>query len=373
MRREGSISKKRRDSVNTTSSDEKLSVSDITEIKIPDQKSKYMSLNDQETQYKTLDEESAQEILGIVNNEDELDLEEEITEENLQNFIERLFSENCSDKIELVNTLISWIKDNPSNRAELVEEKLGKYLTTEEAEDVQFNLPVVKLLGEVSQTRDGMLVKDDLSFVLERQDMDYLSGSDTGEKNFFTDEIKDQLNIMTRMNNKGVNMELHKILDFFQDHYMAVQNHVEDEITKQRNQTAYQGGFSSDIEEFVNDAISNADNYLIKKHLEDINNMRERYLEIAPGSSLGNKDSEVFISNRLKETYRLMVENELHEGQLLRNPVFEIAPGYLAKYQDGNLDKIYKKNEEPEEEKKDNYVDSNPDLDGVVYEIYMKT
>ncbi len=127
---------------------------------------------------------------------------------------------------------------------------------------------------------------------------------------------------------------------------------------------------------FLAKKINKPRNYLVKKHVQDLIELRqvssspkEGALSGVPG---GASDETIYTYRHVLDGYRNRIGLGINEGYPVKNPVLPIAPGFFGLYNNGRLANIFPDNGFTEEEvssEENQYIASNNPYDDRIYEV----
>lgn len=267
-------------------------------------------------------------ILNLCQTTEEYDQAEiEIGEKEILNLLEK-FKDPKIPKKGIIDQISEWVKKNPEKRIFLIENFFSETLGS--ANDIDFY--TLTLLAEINPSRELIFVSSKLAEKME-----------IGERGL-SQELKDQIALLNRINDEKANFLLHKILDFMHQYMLTIQDHTEREIEDVGGE--YYGGLFEDFWNFANQEIKHSKNYLIKKHFQDITDLREMFDSEKEGAISGfpggSSDETIYAFSHLYESDKNRRDLGINEGFPMTNPVLPITKGYLGLYKMGQLSEIYK-------------------------------
>ncbi|MFC1618248.1 hypothetical protein ACFL2B_03135, partial [Patescibacteria group bacterium] len=296
--------------------------------------SKQYFLGDREMKQKLTDE-AARELAAVLvpaESVPEKELNQSTANQHLEALLDKPEPKNVSQHIKYLDT---WVKQDPS-RLKDIENAIATKLRQGQA----FDINMLSLLAETNEHRQELFVENDLARALEL------------EKNCrFPIPVFNQLHVMNQLNDPRSNLQLHKIIDFAQNHLVTVQSRVEREIQAEFP-GRFENGLAFNFHRFAGVEKDCAKNYLVQKHLIDhmealniVRPEKEGAIYFMVG---GTSDGTIFSFDHVKETYQHNLALGLFAGYPIINPVVGIAPGKLGYYHNGQLEKIFVDKPDPE-------------------------
>lgn len=301
---------------------------------------------------KTLSREKAASVLDLLNETN--DFEESIDEEKAKQYLGRFFNKNFSGLNYTVNTLRNWCSENPDN-IKIINEEVINALN----KGAEVSLPLLYLLSELSMYRQDPLLVDG------GKPIENLSNALNNGTFSLMPEFFDQLAVLGRVENKKANLKLHKILDFIRDFMEDCQN--------------FEGGSDNlfdACEKFSAMEKDKSKNYLLKKHFEEISEMRN---VVRPDKKDVIKDLTGGATDQVIYTYRNLVESQqnkmrlgINQGFPVRNPVLPISNGIFGLYDKGKLIEIFKDDDVDFSDREKKYIKNNKPEYDYIYKAINK-
>lgn len=268
--------------------------------------------------------------------------------------MERFFNKNFSDINYAVNNLKNWCSENPDN-IKIISQEVINALNHR----VEVNLPLLYLLSELSMYRQNPLLIDG-----GKQIEDLSNALNNGTFSLMP-EFFDQLAVLGRVENEKANLKLHKILDFTRDFMEDCQNFESDS-----------NNLFDACEKFAEMEKSRSKNYLLKKHFEEISELRN---VVRPSKKDVIKDLSGGATDQVIYTYRNIVESQqnrirlgINQGYPVRNPVLPISNGIFGLYDKGKLIEVFKDNDVDYSDREKEYIKNNKLEDDYIYEALNK-
>ncbi len=247
-----------------------------------------------------------------------------------------------------------WADHYLDKKIDLIEDKFSEFLKVKK----EVSLGAVALFGELVQLRDSNLVSEKLAMALEEENVR------------LSVETKEEMVRLSGSDDEGERVNLHKILDFVKADMLTCQN-----IMAQGEIVVESSGFFADTNFFLSKKIDKPRNYLIKKHIQDLQDLRRGSFSsktgVVPNIPGGASDETIYTYRHALGSYRNRIALGVNEGYPIKNPVLPIAPGFFAFYNNGRLANIFPDNGSTEEyvdSQENQYIKNNEPDDGMIYE-----
>ena len=176
----------------------------------------YNSASEQEAKFaskETLPIKAALEVANLLSKEEDTDYSEP-QESEIDSKLESLINNNDNaPSSQYIRRIAQWAAREPATRIGDIEKRLGRHFQ----EGGKINMTLLALLADLNVYKTDFAVDFDLIESLEKN-------------HSFRSQLKDQIAILNRLNQKEANFLLHKILDFVKNYIITAQNNFQFEI-----------------------------------------------------------------------------------------------------------------------------------------------